>query len=224
MDLPSRPSIRLCLLHAVYDKTAWLAERRSTRNRDFRLARDHSCRQSRELRSRTFERACRDEGIALIWREPGEPRYGGHIERLIGTQMGAVHLLPGTTFSSIAGRGDMTPCTRRRSPCENSNGTSALKSRAAIIIDLLGTERRIAVWNEHEGEIPLGCLRIACNFGFRSCPTKNGNWPRRHSPLRPSLLVVGADGGCRAGRGKAVVNTIPEIWPVCLSDALLGTL
>ena len=30
----------------------------------------------------------------------GEPRFGGHIERLIGTQMGRLHLLPGTTFSN----------------------------------------------------------------------------------------------------------------------------
>ena len=44
--------------------------------------------------------ACRDAGIRTIWRRPGTPHYGGHIERLIGTQMGAVHLLPGTTFSN----------------------------------------------------------------------------------------------------------------------------
>jgi hypothetical protein len=32
--------------------------------------------------------------------------FGGHIERLIGTQMGKLHLLPGTTFSSPPERGD----------------------------------------------------------------------------------------------------------------------
>jgi putative transposase len=35
----------------------------------------------------------------------GRPHFGGHIERLIGTMMGAVHLLPGTTFSSVDQRG-----------------------------------------------------------------------------------------------------------------------
>ena len=35
-----------------------------------------------------------------------QPHYGGHIERLIGTQMGAVHLLPGTTFSHPGKRWD----------------------------------------------------------------------------------------------------------------------
>ena len=35
----------------------------------------------------------------------GEPHFGGHIERLIGTAMGAVQLLPGSTFSDPADRG-----------------------------------------------------------------------------------------------------------------------
>jgi putative transposase len=35
----------------------------------------------------------------------GRPHFGGHIERLIGTMMGVVHLLPGTTFSSVDQKG-----------------------------------------------------------------------------------------------------------------------
>lgn len=45
-------------------------------------------------------RGCEDTGIAIDWRPPGEPRFGGHIERLIGTQMGKFRLQPGTTFSN----------------------------------------------------------------------------------------------------------------------------
>lgn len=56
--------------------------------------------------SRAFVRACRDEGMRIVWRIPDKPHYGGHIERLIGTQMGAVHLLPGSTFSNPGDRGD----------------------------------------------------------------------------------------------------------------------
>ena len=37
------------------------------------------------------------------------PHYGGHIERLIGTMMGKVHLLPGTTFSNVQAKGDLNP-------------------------------------------------------------------------------------------------------------------
>ena len=37
------------------------------------------------------------------------PHFGGHIERLIGTMMGKVHLLPGTTFSDVRAKGDLDP-------------------------------------------------------------------------------------------------------------------
>ena len=45
----------------------------------------------------------------LTYRPPGTPRFGGHIERLIGTMMGAVHLLPGSHFSNVRERGDLDP-------------------------------------------------------------------------------------------------------------------
>lgn len=43
--------------------------------------------------------------MQLEYRTPLRPHFGGHIERLIGTMMTAMHLLPGTTFSSIKERG-----------------------------------------------------------------------------------------------------------------------
>jgi Mu DNA binding, I gamma subdomain len=45
-------------------------------------------------------------GIRIDYRPPGTPHFGGHIERLIGTTMGAVHILPGSTFSNVAEKGD----------------------------------------------------------------------------------------------------------------------
>jgi transposase InsO family protein len=41
---------------------------------------------------------------SLKFRPPLRPHVGGHVERLIDTLMGEVHLLPGTTFSSIEKR------------------------------------------------------------------------------------------------------------------------
>ncbi|MFG5379736.1 hypothetical protein ACEWPN_00880, partial [Yoonia sp. R2-816] len=35
-----------------------------------------------DFRSRAFKRGCDDAGIAIDWRPPGTPRFGGHIERL----------------------------------------------------------------------------------------------------------------------------------------------
>lgn len=38
--------------------------------------------------------------------QPATNRLGDHVERLIGTMMGAVHALPGATFSTVKVRGD----------------------------------------------------------------------------------------------------------------------
>jgi len=55
---------------------------------------------AKEFHSEALLRGCQEYGIMLNHRLPGQPHLGGHIERLIGTMMGAVHLLPGTTFSN----------------------------------------------------------------------------------------------------------------------------
>ena len=51
----------------------------------------------------------RNTALILFYRPPGTPRFGGHIERLIGTAMGAVHLIPGSHFSNVRERGDLDP-------------------------------------------------------------------------------------------------------------------
>jgi len=58
-----------------------------------------------EFHSEALRRGCAEYGIDLSYRPPARPHFGGHIERLIGTVMGRVHLLPGTTDSSPAHRG-----------------------------------------------------------------------------------------------------------------------
>lgn len=98
LDAPSRLSASLCLLHSVYDKTTWLKERQikeawPVAGLPDRVHVDNGA----DFRSRAFKRGCDDAGIAVDWRPPGTPRFGGHIERLIGTQMGRLHLLLGTT-------------------------------------------------------------------------------------------------------------------------------
>jgi len=61
---------------------------------------------AKEFRSKAMRRGAEEHGISLQYRPIGAPHYGGHIERLIGTMMGAVHLLPGSTFSNIKDRDD----------------------------------------------------------------------------------------------------------------------
>ena len=48
---------------------------------------------AKEFRSEALRRGCEQYGIAIDYRPVRTPQYGGHIERLIGTMMGKVHLL-----------------------------------------------------------------------------------------------------------------------------------
>lgn len=101
MEAPSRLSTSLCLLHSVFDKSHWLREREIIEPWPVAgLPETLHVDNGSDFRSRAFKRGCEDAGIAINWRPPGKPRFGGHIERLIGTQMGKLHLLPGTTFSN----------------------------------------------------------------------------------------------------------------------------
>ena len=52
-----------------------------------------------------LRRACEQYGIALDYRPIQQPHMGGHIERLLGTLMRALHALPGATFSNAQQRG-----------------------------------------------------------------------------------------------------------------------
>ena len=158
MEAPSRLSTSLCLLHSVYDKTAWLKARKieepwPVAGLPDRVHVDNGA----DFRSRAFKRGCENAGIAIDWRPPGTPRFGGHIERLIGTQMGRLHLLPGTTFSNAQ---DLAEYDSRKH--------AALTLRELeryIALDIVGSYHQsihsslsrppLAVWRDHEGDIPL---------------------------------------------------------------------
>lgn len=58
------------------------------------------------FRIKEFISACAEHSIDLAFRQPGEPQSGGMIERLIGTFVGKMHLLPGTTYAN--------PLTRKK--------------------------------------------------------------------------------------------------------------
>lgn len=110
LEAPSLAAVALCLTHAVMDKTAWLTSRGivaawPAHGIPGTIHVDNGA----EFHARAFERACGEHRIDLSYRPPGTPRFGGHIERLIGTMMGAVHLIPGSHFSNIDERGDLDP-------------------------------------------------------------------------------------------------------------------
>jgi putative transposase len=105
LDAPSSTSVALAISHAVLPKggpqlsssEAWPVEG---------LPQAIHLDNAKEFHSQALERGCREHQISLKFRPPLAPHFGGHIERLIGTLMGEVHLLPGTTFSSVKARGE----------------------------------------------------------------------------------------------------------------------
>ncbi|MFN3833775.1 MAG: Mu transposase C-terminal domain-containing protein [Allorhizobium sp.] len=110
LEHPSSTSVALAIRHMVLPKTSWLAERNvvgdwPTHGLPTAIHLDNA----REFRGRALVWGAAEHGINLIHRPVARPHYGGHIERLIGTMMGAVHFLPGSTSSDIGSRGDYDP-------------------------------------------------------------------------------------------------------------------
>lgn len=101
LEAPSALSVALALSHTVLPKDDWLRQRGVTAPWPVHgLPGTVHVDNGKEFHSRALERGCREHGIELKFRPRRTPHYGGHIERLIGTFMGEVHLLPGTTEAS----------------------------------------------------------------------------------------------------------------------------
>ena len=106
LDAPSAVSVGLCLTHIAMDKAPWLALREVEADWPIQgKPRQVGVDNGSEFHSEAFERGCEQHGIAIDWRPPGRPHFGGVVERVIGTLMGLVHGLPGTTFSNVGQRG-----------------------------------------------------------------------------------------------------------------------
>jgi putative transposase len=106
LDAPCATSAALAVAQAVLAKAGWLADRAIDLAWPAHgLPEIIHVDNGREFHSRAFERGCQQHGVRLEYRPPATPRFGGHIERLMGTLMGRVHALPGSTSSNVAARG-----------------------------------------------------------------------------------------------------------------------
>jgi putative transposase len=114
LEAASTLTVATCLAHACLPKDEWLARRDLPRvhwpvwGRPAILEYD----QGPENEARGIQRGLRRYGIETKIRPKGHPEQHGTIERLIGTMMRMVHELRGTTWSSIAERGESEPNAR----------------------------------------------------------------------------------------------------------------
>ena len=139
LEAPSATSVGLCLAHMVTDKRAWLEQLEveaawpmSGKPRELHV--DNAA----EFKSEALRRGCDQQGIRLRYRPPGQPHFGGIIERL--TMMQMVHKLPGTTFSSIA---EQRRLRQRRESRPDTAGAAALAGAGGGLLSRPGAREGI---------------------------------------------------------------------------------
>jgi len=110
LESPSSVAVGLAVVHAILPKEQWLAERDVQSDwpvwgKPSSVHADNAG----EFRGAAMKRACENHSIDLTWRPVKKPRYGAHIERLIGTVNTLLKDLPGRTGASVKERGDRNP-------------------------------------------------------------------------------------------------------------------
>jgi len=106
LEAPSSLAVALCIEHAVLPKSDPAGPSDAEAPWEmFGLPLNIHVDNGPEFHGEALTRGCSEYGITLLHRPVARPRFGAHIERLIGTMMGKVHLMPGSTDASPAQRG-----------------------------------------------------------------------------------------------------------------------
>lgn len=106
-DAPSQTSVALALEHCCCPKDAWLNKLGIKMEwLPFGVMKTIGWDNAKCFKNTNLIDACRASGIDPRFRRVRTPVHGAHIERVIGTYMGRIHLLKGTTFSNTAKRED----------------------------------------------------------------------------------------------------------------------
>lgn len=109
-DAPSETSVAMCIAQAILPKEEWLlAHHVDAEWPVWGVPKTIHVDNGSDFRSGTFRESCFAYGINLEFRPVKQPRYGGHIERVIGSVLTEIHTLPGTTFSSIKDKDGYDP-------------------------------------------------------------------------------------------------------------------
>ena len=101
-DPPSETSVAMCVAQSILPKEEWLLLHKVEAQWPvWGMPRMIHVDNGSDFRSDNFKQSCLAYGINLEFRPVKQPRYGGHIERALGSLLKEIHDLPGTTFSSI---------------------------------------------------------------------------------------------------------------------------
>ena len=104
-DAPSETSVALCVAQSILPKEEWLILHQCDAEWPvWGVPAKIHVDNGPDFRSNTFLASCVAYGIHLEFRPVKQPKYGGTIERLLGTVLREIHDLPGTTFSSVKER------------------------------------------------------------------------------------------------------------------------
>jgi putative transposase len=104
-DPPSETSVAMCVAHSILPKEDWmLLHKVDAEWPVWGVPKTIHVDNGADFRSNNFQQSCLNYGISLEFRPVKQPRYGGHIERMLGTLLREIHDLPGTTFSSVKSR------------------------------------------------------------------------------------------------------------------------
>ena len=168
LEPPSVTSIGLCLGQACLPKGPWLAARDLSQLQWplCGLPKVLRADNGRDFRSAPLRRGCREHRIKLDYRPIATPHFGGHIERLIGSVMGRIHLLPGTTFSN--------PRERKGYPSEQKAAMTLVEFEHWLAVEI--TERYHRAFHRGLGATPLGVwehlMKPGGNFEIPADPVR----------------------------------------------------
>lgn len=105
LDPPGNFGTGQSVAHAMYPKHDWLAKYGLNDEWPcWGAMKTIHCDNAGEFHSKMMEASCLAYGIGIQWRPKKKPRYGAHIERLMGTFNEEIHSLPGTTYSNSKDR------------------------------------------------------------------------------------------------------------------------
>ena len=106
LDSPSAASVAMALGMACLPKNNWLYKVGvGIEWPMYGLPEALHLDNAKEFHSEALRRGCERHDIRLMYRSPGRPYTGGHIERYLGTLMRRIHGLPGMTGSNPRERG-----------------------------------------------------------------------------------------------------------------------